>query len=79
MTAEGKTVSEHRRCPSILRGRNFGQPQSTWPGVIAGLRGWSNMYRLRRVSSGGGGGGGGGGTGVNRMVVNVFENPDCKT
>ena len=32
------------------------------------------MYRLR-----GGGGGGVLKTGLNRMVVNVLENPDCKT
>ena len=44
--------------------------QRGWVSQTAGLRGWSNVYRLRGVSSK---------TGIDRVVVNVVEKPDCKT
>ena len=36
---------------AFFEGVSLDIPQSTWSNVIAGLRGWSNVYRLRGASS----------------------------
>ena len=70
--SEAKAVSKRQRCPSILRGRNFGHTPVNVVGCHRQLvwedgqmcTGWGGFLRK---------------TGVDRKVVSVIEKTDCKT
>ena len=72
---KGKQFQNAEDARGFFEGINLDIPQSTWSGFIDSL--FESMVKCVQAERGGGmvlrk-------TGVNRVVVNVVEKPDCKT